>query len=231
MSKIYVPTQSPEDWKRLLAKPDLHWKAGRSARALAECWEYARGVPLEISRLLQAHFSGAELLIAIPEYKVSLPGGKTESQSDLFCLFRTSVGTLAVMIEGKVDEPFGPTLGEWVTEASKGKQERLSYISRVLGIAQPIPESIRYQLLHRTASAVITADRFGADAAAMIVHSFSARKSWFQDFQSFAALWGMGVTSDEMVQVSSTSSKLFIGWASGNLADTRAPEVVEPAEL
>jgi hypothetical protein len=36
--QIYVPTTIAEDWKRLLAKQH-HWKQGRSAMAMALCWE------------------------------------------------------------------------------------------------------------------------------------------------------------------------------------------------
>lgn len=35
MKRIYVPTEGPGDWRRLLAKPDLHWREGFSAKALA----------------------------------------------------------------------------------------------------------------------------------------------------------------------------------------------------
>lgn len=48
MSHIYIPTTSPEDWRRLLAEPDKHWKRGYSARALACCWE-TEGFPFLFS--------------------------------------------------------------------------------------------------------------------------------------------------------------------------------------
>jgi hypothetical protein len=40
-----VPTRSTDDWKRLLADPELHWKAGRSAHSLATEWQEAQGFP------------------------------------------------------------------------------------------------------------------------------------------------------------------------------------------
>src|SRR5256885_2125558 len=49
---------------------------------------------------------------------------------------------------------------------------------------------IRYQLLHRTASAVIEARRFGATHAVMLVHSFSPNDAWLEDFLDFASLCG-----------------------------------------
>ena len=48
--------------------------------------------------------------------------------------------------------------------------------------------NIRYQLIHRTGSAVIKAKRFGAPHAVMLVHSFSSSREWFQDFEAFALL-------------------------------------------
>lgn len=187
---IYVPTSRPDDWKRLLAQPDLHWKAGHSAMALARCWEEYkhRGWPPEIGRHLGTF---ADPVFAIPEYQTRLPGGERPSQSDLFVLAEQSEGSLAVMIEGKVDEPFGPTLAERRANSSPGVQERIAYLLDVLGLPPDIPGTIRYQLLHRTASAVLAAWRFNAVGAAMIVHSFSPTSRWYEDFVAFADLFGL----------------------------------------
>ena len=73
MTSIYLPTTRPDDWKRLLAKPDLHWKPGYSAWAVAHAWEAANGVPSEIARLFENsdHFKGqrVELLWPPPNTK------------------------------------------------------------------------------------------------------------------------------------------------------------------
>jgi hypothetical protein len=51
-----------------------------------------------------------ELLLAMPEYKVALPPlFRAESQNDVFALARAGDRTYALMIEGKVSEPFGET--------------------------------------------------------------------------------------------------------------------------
>jgi len=57
-----------------------------------------------------------------------------------------------------------------------------------------VHQKFRYQLLHRIASAVIEAERFDARLAGMIVHSFSTRATWFDEFSSFVRL--LGVSSD-----------------------------------
>jgi len=37
MKRIFAPTVSGTDWQRLLGKPKLHWKSGRSAMSTAAC--------------------------------------------------------------------------------------------------------------------------------------------------------------------------------------------------
>jgi hypothetical protein len=214
-SPIYVPSNGPSAWQAFLAEPERHWRTGYSARTLAYCWESAGGLPPEIA----AMFDGpASLLLALPEHKVPLPGGRTESQSDIFALIRHGDRTCAATIEGKVDEPFGPTLGEWLAAPSPGKLARLAYLCELLCIDQPPPE-VRYQLLHRTASALIEARRFKTDEAAMIVHSFSRGRKWFDDFVVFAALLGCAATPDTPhVLMLSSGQALRIGWATGDPA-------------
>jgi hypothetical protein len=55
---------------------------------------------------------------------------------------------------------------------------------------EPVPDDVSYQLLHRTASAVIEARRFKTDYAAMIVHSFSPTHRWVNSFARFTQLFG-----------------------------------------
>lgn len=142
--------------------------------ALAQSWEAANGLPHEIAALFAAIDDDNELLLAIPEHKVPLPGAlRGETQSDLFALVRSGSKTLAVSVEGKLDEPFGPTMGDWLVNASPGKLERIAFICELLGLQMPLPDDLHYQLLHRTAAAMIEANRFSTNAAAMIVHSFS----------------------------------------------------------
>ena len=161
MSKIYIPTAGPDDWKRFLADPTKQWRTGFSAKTLAHCWESAKGLPKEIASMLRPHGGDMDLLFAMPEYKVPLPGSsRGESQNDVFALARAGERTFAIMVEGKVREPFGETLHDWLRNASRGKRERLAFISNLLGLTLPLPDHIYYQLLHRTASAVIAARRF-----------------------------------------------------------------------
>lgn len=216
MSKVLIPSNGPDTWQQFLAKPDLQWAKGYSARTLAHSWEDASGLPSEIADLTSAAFGPGELLFAIPEHKTALPGGRRESQSDVFALVRHERGLATYAIEGKVDEPFGPTIDEWMVNASYGKRERLHFIFGLLGI-EHCPGNIRYQLLHRTASALIEADRFDAKLAGMIVHSFSPENRWREEFDRFVELLGCNDADNGAKTLEVLSGKtLMLGWACGD---------------
>lgn len=218
MSKVYIPSTGADDWQRFLADPTKQWRTGFSARTLAYCWESANGLPNEIASMLRPHGGDVELLLAIPEHKVPLPGAfRGESQNDVFALARAGDRTFAITIEGKVSEPFAEKLGDWLQNASDGKRERLAFICELLGLTLPLPDNIHYQLLHRTASAVIEARRFKTDAAAMIVHCFSKERIWFDAFERFASLFQVPVVANELVAIRPNASPpLYIGWALGD---------------
>ena len=202
-----------------MAKPDKHWKPGYSAWALAHAWEAASGFPPEILRLLATdpHLAGATLLLAIPEYKVDLPGGTRPSQNDLLCVCRTAAGLATIAVEGKVDETFDKTLDEWRRGKAPGKNTRLQYLTRTIGLRTRPPGTIRYQLLHRTASAVIEAERFHAADAAMIVHSFSPEQTSLGDYKAFLGLFGKTGGVGQMVALGTPKGiRLWAGWAQGD---------------
>jgi hypothetical protein len=156
------------------------------------------------------------------QYHLSaLPGAsRGESQSDIFALARAGHRTFAITFEGKVNEPFSETVGDWLQTASDGKRERLAFICDLLGLTLSLPDHIHYQLLHRTASAVIEARRFKTDAAAMIVHSFSRERFRFGDFAQVASLFDTAkevTVVDRLVAVRANARPpLCLGWACGD---------------
>ena len=117
MTRILHFTTGPASWQALLADPTKHWRTGYSARTLAHAWESADGFPPEVSIAFAKSedplLANLEPLLAVPEFKVSLPGGERASQNDVFVLARSSAGPVAIMVEGKVNESFGPTLEDW----------------------------------------------------------------------------------------------------------------------
>lgn len=220
MSHILIPASSAEDWKRFLAK-DTQFQPGYSAHSLAHCWHACRGLPPEIAEVLGTApaLKDAALLLAIPEHKVSLPGRGLPSQTDLWLLLRTSDGLVSVAIEGKVAEPFGPTIEEWLASSKDGddrnRRARLDGLCQLLGISDP-PPKLRYQLLHRTASAIIEARRFHAQRAAMLVHSFSQDDAWFGDFERFVEALGGKAQHGHLTEIfGRTAPSLYIGWVRG----------------
>lgn len=113
MSEIYIATSSAEQWARFLAEPVKHWRQGYSVRTLAYSWQGAGGFPSEVGAVLASQFPAAELLLALPEHKVPLPGGSRSSQNDIWVLVRSKGQLISIAVEGKVSEPFGPTVQEW----------------------------------------------------------------------------------------------------------------------
>jgi hypothetical protein len=221
MKRIFVPTRTGSDWQRFLAKPKLHWQPGRSAMTAAASWERANDAfPPEIGELLNSSLDqdlvGLKLLAAIPEWEVSLPGGKTTSHTDVLALARNDRGLCVMAVEAKVDEDFGPLLKEKRAEASPGHRCRLEYLHSVLGVA-PLDDNMRYQLLHRTASAILTAREFHARGAVMVVQSFGTRPSVREDFDAFCRSMGAEDMPGGIKCIPSVRMpRLFLGWCTGD---------------
>ena len=78
-------------------------------------------------------------------------------------------------------------------------------------------EDVRYQLLHRTAAAVIEARRFGVEYALMLVHSFSQSDEWLADYAAFVELFGAKGECGTVVQLRELSGvTLHAGWVRGS---------------
>lgn len=234
MNGIYIPTAGADDWRWLLASPGLHWKHGASAMALAHAWERADGWPSAVRDALSTNdeLADIELLLGLPEHLVSLPGGATASQTDLFILARRPTGELVtIAVEGKAAEPFGDhTVRDWRDGASPGKTERLAHLLSVLGLADDARiGDIRYQLLHRTASAVIEARRFGARHTVVLVHSFSPTHAWFDDYKRFAALYDTTPEDGQLAPVADLGDvRLHLGWVSDSVTEPDAQQHLGP---
>jgi hypothetical protein len=131
-------------------------------------------------------------------------------------LARNEQGTVAIAVEGKVEEPFGPTAAEKRRESSEGQAERLAFLERQLGLSGPCDDAIRYQLLHRAVSALLFAEEVHATSAVLVVHSFSQQGSWFGDFEAFAGVLGATAVKEAVVRASApTSVPLYLGWVTG----------------
>ena len=219
--KILIPTTSPDDWRRLLADPNSHWRTGYSAKTLAYCWEAEPGFPRCVRRVFEDSgvdaFADIEMLIGIPEHQTPLPGGRRAAQADIFVLARNCHGLMAITVEGKVDEPFGPLVSDWRSSDTPGKKTRLKFLCGVLGLELEQVDEIRYQLLHRTASAILEAGQYAASQAMMLVHSFSQDDAHVEDYASFLRLFGVKGEVDRIVSVGEVGGvHLYFGWVRGD---------------
>ena len=198
MNPVYIPASSFEQWRSFLAQPEKHWVEGRSAMEIARAWHNAKGFPAPVSEVFRAAgkpFDSLKPLFVIPEHKVPLPGGNRDSQNDVWVLARHETGLVSITVEGKVSESFGDTLANWGKAMSPGKRERLDYLTREIGLTSEPAGHVRYQLLHRAASALIEARRFYADTAVMLVHSFSREDIGLGRFLRFhSPLWRLATT-------------------------------------
>ena len=217
MNSIYVPATDLSDWQKLLAEPDRQWKKGFSAMRLAEAWQAANGFPSAIASVLRsagASFPSLAPLLILPEHRVALNGGSRPSQSDLWILASHDSGLASITVEGKVSESFGPTISEWLVGASPGKQERLAFLTHILGLPAAPTAEIRYQLLHRVASAILEAERFKATMALCLVHSFSETNEGFADFAAFCGLFGRPVQPGQVVALGQRKDvPFYAAWA------------------
>jgi len=222
MDIFFIPARSPEDWKLLLAQPDKHWKTGYSAKALAHCWYTAQGFPDSVLKIFKSSgiktFQNIKMLVALPEYKVSLPpvGGRP-SQSDIFVLAKGDGKLVSIAVEGKALEGFGETIDEWSTDKSSGKETRLNYLLNLLSLNNSAIGKCKYQLLHRTASAIIEAQKFNAQAALMLVHAFSDDPKAFSDYQQFLNLFDIiNSLEDSLVFAKKINGlDLYFAWVKG----------------
>lgn len=233
MKRIFVPTRTGSDWQWLLARPRLHWQTGKSAMTAAASWEQAGdSFPPEVSGLLNSSLDedlvGLKLLAAMLEWEVPLADGETASHTDVLALARNDRGLGVVAVEAKVDEDFGPLLKEKRAEASPGQIRVLAHLQDVFGGAW-FDDGIRYQLLHRTASAVLTAREFHAHVAVMVVQSFGTRPSLREDFDAFCRSLGTeDMPGGLRVVPSARRPRLFLGWCMGDcrFLDAILPSVI-----
>jgi hypothetical protein len=192
LPRIHLPMKRPEDVIPHLGSP-THWQPGRSAKSAADLWFANNEIPSSVAAILGCdhRFARAKLLDAFLERLVDLGDGKQPSQTDVMAIVRIDDELGILAIEAKVDETFGPTVDEWLKNG-KGddttRQARLEHLCRTLGLMTSEVGPLRYQLIHRTASAVFEAKRYCARQAAMLVQSFCPKKSWFDDYEPWASV-------------------------------------------
>ncbi len=131
----------------------------------------------------------------------------------------TNSGHLSVAVEAKAGEDFDRRLSEWLVSDGEGKTQRLEFLCRTLGLDSNPDKSLRYQLFHRAASAVLEARRWRVEKAMMLVQSFSESRTSWQDYVAFAAQFGLSVVKGGVsgpVRIGDT--EFYLGWVESPLA-------------
>jgi hypothetical protein len=217
--RIYAPAAGLETWKERLAEPETQWVRTKSAFETAVFWELGARQPRGLDSRVTALFDHEDLLkdcqliASFPEHRVRLPGGSRASQTDVWAILRSPRGLVSLAVEGKAGESFAETIGDWRKEASAGKEKRLTYLCEQLGLAAGVDDTIRYQLMHRTASALIEAERIGAAAAVMLVLSFAPDAVSKSDYEAFISCLGGKAPLDRLSCAGSAVKRpLFLGW-------------------
>jgi len=212
---------TPEAVRPFLADPVKHWKKGYSAFELATSWVTASGFPMSVRNVMEAcaPYAGAQLIEGFFEREVDLRTPGRPSQTDLLVLARLRSGHAVIAVEGKVAEPFGPLVSEW--RGGDGKERRLQSLSQSLGLRAEATNGLRYQLLHRTASALYEAERYGFGQALMLVHSFSLTDESLGDFRNFADAFGVSGAGRNTISSARLLNgiELRLGW----VADRPSP--------
>lgn len=226
MSRFYAaanltPLIRPEDTRPFLADPELHWKKGYSAYELATSWIGAEDIPSPVRDILDTCpvFAHAKLITGFFERQTKLGTPGRASQTDLLAHVWLPSGVGVIGVEGKCEESFGPIVREWNT--SPGRKVRLGHLCSMLGLSVEVASSLRYQLIHRTAAALIEAQAVRADSALMLVHSFSPHQTWFNDFVDFSNAMSIPIGAKNCISAGRRISGVDIrlGWVSDKPCD------------
>lgn len=191
-----APLSKPTDVQPLLADPQKHWKKGRSAYEAAHAWigmnkNRGPGIPPRVAAVLSSDpdWSRAKIVTGFFEHATPLDTQKGPSNTDLLLVCDIPPGLGIMAVEAKAGESFGDRVCDWLAvEPSPGKDARWKWACEFFNVGAETCHELRWQLFHRTASAIIEARRFRSRHAIMLVHDFSGNASSLGDYLNFASV-------------------------------------------
>ena len=192
MSLMYGCTRLRDacDWKPIVGAKN--WRPGKSAFELAHSWQCSDDFPPAVRRMLNSacpdKFEGLAINLRMVEWPVRLDSDDGPSMNDLMIWGENANDQrIVIAVEGKAAEYFGPTIKEWIKKPKNptNRINRLDCLNRELCTGFCRDDEIRYQLLHRTASAILEARFVGAVAALVLIHSFAKSDRNWADYCTF----------------------------------------------
>ncbi|MES2467218.1 MAG: hypothetical protein V4675_07950 [Verrucomicrobiota bacterium] len=165
---------------------------------------------------------------------MTLDTARAPSQNDLWALLTNHYGLISLAIEAKAGESFDATVNDWLDkdESRKGREARLEWLCQELNrpAALEVCGLLRYQLFHRTVSALKEAKRYRASAAVMLVQSFSEDPAAWADFERYAAFLGAVAKKGALSLVPGGGGLLiYLGWVqSACVTDARMTAIDGP---
>ncbi|MGH9503793.1 MAG: DUF6946 family protein [Terriglobales bacterium] len=224
-----IPVVRPEDIIPYLVAQEYHWAEGYSAYELSYRWIESGSIPDSVDLVLRQSppLRGMNLIEGFFEYQVGLNTRGHASQTDLMAFVDTQEGPAVLAVEGKVRESFGLSIRTW--NKTPGKDDRIWFLCDLLGLFHDDLAclNVKYQLVHRTASAVLEAQRRGIHRAVMLVHSFGPSNSRFRDLHCFSDLLGIAVKAPGQVSDFKTVGGVELGfaWVSDPLRSLRVSSI------
>lgn len=203
-----------EDWVEVVSA--RHYKKDHSAFEVAQKWRnVGYRLPEPIASIFQnsgvSGLRGIEILQVYAEYPVFLTDSfKSPSKCDLMIFCRSPLASkIVIAVEAKCMETFSERVTNWIRAPDSStnrrqrklfqspnplvdrKVDRLDALNKVLSLQISTDSEIRYQLLHRTASAILTARQTFADIAIVLIQAFTQSDANFSDFVDFCRVLGI----------------------------------------
>lgn len=159
---------------------EKHWQDGRSAKETAKHW--INGIPQPFTDLFKDF--GFEFQLCSPEYVSDFDDlrGNGRNHDILILAQDPSENPFVISIESKVDEPFGPTVGDYQKDIKKKKDKNSStqadirIINLKNALMPSVPDSefikVRYQLLTSVAGTLTEAKKQKANSAIFVIQTF-----------------------------------------------------------
>lgn len=216
------PLKTIDDWIEAVGRKN--WVPSYSAYECAMRWRGVTSVLPEPLNYVMRN-SGIEVLQGlrpesiVAEHAVFLDTLTTPSRTDIMAFCSNSThDRVVVAVEAKSREPFSDRVFRWIRTADRTvsaqqqklfdvsnaivvrKERRLAFLNQVLGTNIDINSELRYQLVHRTASAVLEARNLRAKAAIVVIQAFQPSVENLFDFSDYLdALNVSGATKNRVL--------------------------------